>query len=134
MIADFLELELLVPDGVVAHARIRGLQASDASGRFGLLPGHERFYTVLAPCVLTYHTLDNCEHYAAVDGGVLLLEDGGVSIVSREAFTADRLETVAEAAHAMFEARRAQERTARSAFTELETSLLRQFRKAEAKR
>jgi F-type H+-transporting ATPase subunit epsilon len=131
---NFLELEILAPDGVVLQVRVGSLQAADASGRFGLWPGHERFFTVLAPCVLVYRTLDGREHYAAADGGELLLEEGRSSIDSREAFTAERLEAVAQAAHDMVEARRTQERTARSAFTELESSLLRQFRKAEVKK
>ena len=36
-----MELEILVPDGVVFHERVTAVQAADASGRFGLLPGHE---------------------------------------------------------------------------------------------
>lgn len=129
-----MQFELLVPDGVIVEEPILGLQAADASGRFGLWPNHEQFLTVLVPCVLTFRRLDGRERYAAADGGVLLLENNRLSVVTREALSADRLEDVAGAAAAMFAARKAQERTARSAFFELELTLLRELRQAGPRR
>jgi F-type H+-transporting ATPase subunit epsilon len=129
-----LDLEILVPDGVVLRTRVRSLQAEDASGRFALLPGHQAFLTVLIPGVLVYRDEEGREHYAAVDGGVLLLEQGRVSVATSDAVVADRLEEVADAAAAMLTARRAQERTARAAFAELETTLLRELGNVERRR
>jgi len=128
-----LELEILVPDGVVVRERVVALQAADASGRFGLRPGHQAFLTLLAPCVLLYRDAGGRERYAAADGGVLLLEGDRVSVVTREAATAERLEEVADAAAAMLEARRQRERAARAEFAELQTSLLRQLREVEGR-
>ena len=126
-----LGLELLVPDGVVLKSRIQGLQAGDASGRFGLLPGHEPFVTVLEPGLVSFRDDQGCERFAAVDGGVLVLKDNQVSIACREAVVADRLEDVAGRAAAMIEERRLNEQTARADFAELQSTLLRQLRKAE---
>jgi F-type H+-transporting ATPase subunit epsilon len=126
-----LELELMVPDGVVLKTRIQGLQAADASGRFGLLPGHETFVTVLEPGLVLFRDEQERERFAAVDGGVLVLKDGHVSIACREAVVAERLEDVAARAAAMIEERRLNELTARADFAELQASLLRQLRKAE---
>jgi F-type H+-transporting ATPase subunit epsilon len=126
-----LDLEILVPDGVVTRARVTALQAADASGRFGLLPGHEAFLTLLAPCVLSYRDGQGQEVYVAVDGGVLLLERDRVKVVSREAVTAARLEEVADAAAAMLEARRQREHLARVEFAELQTTLLRELREVQ---
>lgn len=126
-----LELEILVPDGVVLRERVGAVQAGDASGRFGLLPGHEAFVTLLAPCVLTYRDEQSKERFAAVDGGVLLLQGDHVAVVTREAVTAERLEDVAEAASAMLEGRRRRERLARTEFAELQTTLLRQLREVQ---
>jgi F-type H+-transporting ATPase subunit epsilon len=125
-----LNLEILAPDQVILQARVAALQAADASGRFGLHSGHEDFLTVLVPCVLRYRLEDGREAYAAVDGGVLLLEDQRISIVTRDAVIADRLDRVADAAAAMLDARRQKEHAARAGFVELETSLLRELRKA----
>jgi F-type H+-transporting ATPase subunit epsilon len=126
-----LDLEILVPDGIALQARVVSVRAADASGQFGLLPGHEAFLTLLVPCVLSFRDESGHERYAAADGGVLVVEKDRVSVVTREAVTADRLEEVADAAAAMLEARRRQERTARAEFAELQSSLLRELRKLE---
>lgn len=125
-----LELEILAPDHQVLSDRVVSLQAGDASGRFGLRTGHEDFLTVLVPCVVRIQSESGGERFAAVDGGVLLLERGRISIATRDAVVADRLEQVADAAAAMLEARHEKERAARSGFAELETTLLRELRKA----
>jgi len=126
-----LHLEILVPDGTVLDTTISAIQAADASGRFGLLPAHESLLTVLAPCMVVYRDENGVEHYAAVDGGVLLLEEGRVAIITSDAVTADRVEDVAKAVQAMLEERRQQEHSARTAFAELESSLLRELGKVE---
>jgi F-type H+-transporting ATPase subunit epsilon len=129
-----LELEVLAPDGVVLRARARAVRAADASGRFGLWPGHEAFLTVLVPGLLTYRGEDGREHFVAVDGGLLRVEGNGVTVLTRDAVAADRLEDVAGAAEAMLEGRLRQERTARAEFAELEALLLRQFGQVEKHR
>jgi F-type H+-transporting ATPase subunit epsilon len=126
-----LDLEIIAPDRLVVHSRVVALQAADASGRFGIWPGHENFLTVLVPCVLRSRTEDGLESFAAVDGGVLLLEDGRISIATRDAVVAERLEDVADRAAAMLLARKDREQAARTGFVELQTSLLRELREAE---
>jgi F-type H+-transporting ATPase subunit epsilon len=125
-----LHLEILVPDGVVLETAVSALQAADASGRFGLLPAHETILTVLVPCVLEYRDENGTAHYAAVDGGVLQLEDGCASIITSDAITAHRVEEVA-AVQTMRDERRLQERSARAAFAELGSSLMRELGKVE---
>ena len=119
-----LELEILAPDRLIVRTPIVALQAADASGRFGLRTGHEDFLTVLVPCVVRYQTAEGQERFAAVDGGVLVLEGGRIALVTRDAVVAERLDRVADAAAAMLEGRRLRERTARAEFAELQTSLL----------
>ncbi len=125
-----LDLEISVPDGPVLRTSAESVQAADATGRFGLWPNHEAFVTVLEPCVLLFRQTDGRERYAAVDGGVLLLQDNRVSVVSREAVVADRLEEVADTAAAMLRTRREEERQARTEFAELQITLLRELNKA----
>ncbi|HEY2786012.1 MAG TPA: hypothetical protein VGJ05_13660 [Fimbriiglobus sp.] len=122
-----LELQILVPDAVVLAARVTAVQAADASGRFGLRPGHEPFVTVLVPALLVYSDEGGRERFAAVDGGVLLLEGNRVSVVTREAVLADRLEDVAEKAATILDTRRRQERHAQDEFDELRTALTKQL-------
>jgi F-type H+-transporting ATPase subunit epsilon len=129
-----LTLEILVPDGVVMQGPIGTVQAVDASGSFGLLPGHEDFCTVLVPSVLSYRDGSGQTHFAAVDGGVLLLERGQVSVVTQDAVVADQLELVVDAAAQMLAQRQGQERAARAAFADLVAALLREMPEAEPRR
>jgi len=129
-----LHLEILVPDSVVVRTNVKSVQAADASGRFGLLPGHEPFLTLLVPCVLLYREEDNRERYAAIDGGVLSLEKDRVSVVTHEAITADRLEEVADAAASMMQSRREREKLARTEFAELQSALLQELHQVEQTR
>lgn len=133
MTAGLLDFEILVPDGVVAAQKIASLEAADASGRFGIWPHHEPFFTVLAPCVLVYRLGNGAEQYAAVDGGVLLVESGRASIASREALVSASLDDVAGKARDLLAARRAAERSTSSAFAELEAALARQLGQMERK-
>jgi F-type H+-transporting ATPase subunit epsilon len=126
-----LDLEIIAPHRVIAEARVVALQAADASGQFGIRPGHESFLTVLIPCVLRFRAEDGRESFAAVDGGVLILENGRVSVATRDAVVADRLDEVADKAAAMLDARKDKEQAARAGFAELEISLMRELRKAE---
>lgn len=122
-----MELEILVPDEVIVRTRISALSAADASGRFGLLSHHQRFLTLLAPCVLSFREEDGSQRYAAADGGVLLLEKNRVSIVTREAVVAEALDDVAAAAESMLEARRLHEKAAHTEFAALRAMLLREL-------
>ena len=129
-----MSLEIFVPDGMVLQSPILGLQAADASGRFGLWPDHEPFVTVLEPCLVTFRDVEDRERFAGVDGGTLVLENNVVSIACREAVVADRLEDVADRVSAMLRERRLHEQTARGEFAELQATLLRQLKHAERPR
>jgi F-type H+-transporting ATPase subunit epsilon len=122
-----LSLEILVPDAVVLTTRVTGVQAADATGRFGLRPGHEPFVTVLVPSLLVYTDEAGTERYAAVDGGALVLDGDRVSVVTREAVLSDRLEDLSGRAAAILDVRRRQEGKARAEFDELQTALVKQL-------
>jgi F-type H+-transporting ATPase subunit epsilon len=124
-----LHLLILVPDAVVLDTHVTDVQAADATGRFGLRPGHEPFVTVLAPSLLVYTTEDGHERYAAVDGGALLLEGDQVRVVTREAVLADQLEDIAARAATILDIRKREEHQAQTEFDELQTTLAKQLAK-----
>jgi F-type H+-transporting ATPase subunit epsilon len=128
-----LRLEIRVPEEVVLQADVVSLQAGDATGRFGLRPGHEPFVTVLSPGLIICRAIDGREWYVAADGGVLLLEDDLVSVVTREAVVADRLDAVADAAAAMVTARQEEEHQAGVTAEQLTAMLLRELREAQSR-
>ncbi|MGP0069377.1 MAG: F0F1 ATP synthase subunit epsilon [Isosphaeraceae bacterium] len=101
-----LQLETLASDRVLVQDRVISLQAAVASGQFGLRTGHEDVMTVLVLCVVRYQLEPRDERFAAVDGGVLLLERGRISIATRDAVVSERINQVADAATAMLEASR----------------------------
>ena len=122
------------PDGVVARGPVYGR----AGGRCqrpvsACWPGHERFLTVLVPACSLSGAMDR-ESFAAVDGGVLLLEDGpdlGRHAGRRHSPTGSKTWPTWRR-HAGGAGSRAN--AARSGFAELEASLMRKLRKAEARR
>lgn len=77
---------------------------TDASGRFGILPGHEPASTVLAHGLARYRLnqpgderADAAWRYLALPGGVLRFADGVLSIATRRYVRGDRLDEVRQA-------------------------------------
>ena len=81
-----LHLTIATPARVLFDStEVVALRAEDASGSFGILPGHAAFLTVLAPSVLRWHAADGVEQFCAVKEGVLRVSGGHeVSIACRE--------------------------------------------------
>jgi len=72
----------------VAHVR-----AEDATGAFGILPGHADFVTVLATSVVSWRDQRGNDHHIAVRAGVLKVQRGRtVAIDTREAVLGDDLQ------------------------------------------
>lgn len=93
-----MKLTISTPLSILAEVDdIRHLRAEDATGAFGILPGHADFLTTLSTSVVSWQEARGAEHHAAVRGGVLEVHAGRtVSIATREAVLGDdltRLET-----------------------------------------
>jgi len=129
-----LNLEILVPDGVVMQTEAASIRAVDGTGSFGLLPGHEDFCAALAPSILVYRDDAGQNRYVAVDGGVLVLEDDRVSVVTREAVPSNDLDGVADAVQAILQTRRQQEQEASRVFHKLVAELLQRLPQLETRR
>lgn len=89
---------------LVDAADVRSVRAEDASGGFGVLPGHAAFVTALSDHVLRWRGADGRERYCAVRGGVMTVKDGKtVSVACRHGVLGDdldRLEAVVREAAA----------------------------------
>ena len=78
-----MRLTIATPEAIVAdHADVVSVRAEDASGAFGILPGHADFLTALAISVLSWRHADGHAGYCAVHGGVLRVR-GGVEVATR---------------------------------------------------
>lgn len=129
-----LDLQVLLPDGLFLQTEVDGLQASDETGKFGIRPGAEAFLTLLTPGILCYRDTRDQERFLALDGGVMLVEKNRVRITTRDAVQADNLEDLVSAASEMLATGQNVERKAQIEFTQLQTVLLRELRRAEKKR
>ena len=99
-----MRLRLTTPTRVVVDRDVSYVQSEDASGRFGILPGHEPFLTAVIPSVLVYR-YDEQESYAAVRHGVLRVAEDAVQVAVRDAVVSRDLAGLQE------EIRRAREQT-----------------------
>ncbi|MDJ0929743.1 F0F1 ATP synthase subunit epsilon [Breoghania sp.] len=97
---------------VVDEPNIASLRAEDASGSFGILPGHTDFLTSLTVSVVRWRNRDGKRHFCAVRSGVLTVSDGTtVSIATREAVPGDDLDTLDTIVIERFRSELAVERT-----------------------
>jgi len=107
---------------------VQHLRAEDASGAFGILPGHADFLTALSVSVIRWRDNRGNEHYVAVRGGVLEVRGGDViAIATPEAVTGDDLHRLETEALARFRRALAEEQAARTDAQRLYLAALRQI-------
>ena len=106
---------------------VLALRGEDASGSFGILPGHQDYLTVLAPTVLRWRLPGGGQRFAAVGGGVLTLAGGLLHIACREALLGERLAVLEAEVHQWREGQRDQARRMRVEHLRLHTRAVRQL-------
>lgn len=120
-----MKLRIVTPLSIVVDTDIDSLRAEDASGSFGIMPGHAPFLTALTICIVSWRQAGS-EHFCAVRGGVLTVA-GGIAIATREAVTGDDLATLDADVLAQFRSDADAELVERSAATELQLNVIRQM-------
>lgn len=105
---------------------IEHVRAEDASGSFGIEPGHIDFLAALEVCVLEWRDPGGAG-YVAVRGGVLRVRGGDVDVASREAVVGDDLETLERTAVGELRRRERDDIAARSAQRRMELELVRRL-------
>ncbi len=91
-----MRLRIITPLTVVVDEDgILALRAEDASGSFGILPGHADFLTSLTISVVSWKGTGAISHFCAVRRGVFTVTGGqAISIATREAILGDDLTTL----------------------------------------
>jgi F-type H+-transporting ATPase subunit epsilon len=93
-----MKLRIVTPLSILVDEEIDALRAEDASGSFGVLPGHAPFLTALAISIVSWRT-DETERFCAVRGGVMTVAGTAaavtrIDIATREAIAGDDLATL----------------------------------------
>ena len=78
-------LNIVTPSGIMER-EIQTLRLADETGFFGILKGHTDFLTVLQPSLGYYIDTEGKETFLAVDGGILTIRKGAVTLTTRELF------------------------------------------------
>jgi F-type H+-transporting ATPase subunit epsilon len=109
-----MKLTVSTPLALMVDAEeVQAVRAEDASGGFGILPGHADFLTALGVSVMTWRDQAGGEHHVALRGGVLEVIGGReVSVATREAVCGDDLDRLEEDVLAEFQRRQAEEKAA----------------------
>jgi F-type H+-transporting ATPase subunit epsilon len=122
-----MSLRILTPLAIIVDQPVRSLRAMDASGSFGILPGHADFLTRLAVSVVSWTTPEGGARFCAVRGGALTVRAGNVAIATREAVTGDDLATLDREVLARFRAELDEERIEHVETTRLQLTAMRRM-------
>lgn len=124
-----MKLQISTPLEIVVEVRdVASFRAADASGDFGIMPGHVDMLAVLQTSVVRWRAQIGSWHFCALRGGVLTVENGGtISIACRTAITGDDLAGLERRVHEYREAETDAARRARVAQTQLHAQAIRQI-------
>lgn len=124
-----LALTISTPFDVLVEASpIRSLRAEDASGSFGILPGHVDFLTALPVSVVRWMTEAGEAGFCAVRGGIMTVSQGSeVAIACRQGKLGTALDTLAADVAAFVEEERDAARRASTAQMRVHARAVRQL-------
>ena len=112
----------------VRTADARHVRAQDASGAFGIWPGHADFLTALSISVLSWRDGRGDEHYLAVRGGMLSVQGGDtVTVATPEAVAGDDLHQLETEVLRQFRLQIDEERLTRTDAQRLQVAAIRQI-------
>lgn len=122
-----MRLRIATPTSLVVDVGgVRHVRAEDATGAFGIQPGHTDFVTALAVSVLSYREASGAERHVALRGGVLRVSRGAVvEVATREAVVSESLDVLRHALETELKARAHDEARARTRAAQLNVALVR---------
>ncbi|WP_044562179.1 F0F1 ATP synthase subunit epsilon [Azospirillum sp. B4] len=124
-----MNLRIVTPLAVIVEAAdVRAVRAEDASGGFGILPGHADLLTRLAISIVQWRDTNGHPGACAVRGGVLTVTGGQeINVATREAVAGDDVEALAGSVLERFRADLDLERQERTEDTRLHLNAIRQI-------
>lgn len=122
-----MRLKIVTPIHTAIDTPVIRMTADAPNGSFGLLPRHVDFVSQLVTGILSYTSLDNTEHYVALNGGTLVKCGQNVTVSTRNAILGDELEVLQQQVVRQFKQITEHEREARAALARLEAGMIRGF-------
>ena len=123
-----MRLRITDPTAIVVDREVASVRAEDASGSFGILPGHADFLTALELSVVSWREADGRTGHCAVRNGILTVSDGkDVAIATREAHVSEDLDQLEAVVLAGYRRHRDAERTTRTASAKLRMQAIRRM-------
>ncbi len=110
-------------DGVVSFV------GEDASGSFGILPGHARFVTILELGLARFRRYDEPWQYLAMPGAVLYFKDNLLSLCTRRFFLDDDYERITDVLTSQLIAEEEALQEVRQSLVQLEQEVLKRLLK-----
>jgi F-type H+-transporting ATPase subunit epsilon len=80
----------------ITEKRVKAIRLKDGSGFFGIMKGHINFVTAIEPSLCYYLDENDREVFLAVDGGIVSIKGGMVTITSRAIFESNDAEKLSE--------------------------------------
>ena len=125
-----MRLSITTPLTQLVDEEVRSVRAEDASGCFGILPGHADFLTSLQISVLSWTRVDGSALHCAVRGGVFTVAGGKeVSVATPEGMVGDDLLRLEEVVRAAIQEQDETGKAAYIAQTQLQLNAIRQIMK-----
>ncbi len=103
----------------ITHIRLK-----DETAYFGIMKGHIDFLTVLVPSLCYYRDASGKETFLAVDGGILSVRGGKVTLTSRQAYESDNAERLGDIIEGAIAKRKESERSFMSMLESIERSFI----------
>jgi F-type H+-transporting ATPase subunit epsilon len=123
-----MNLKILLPFQIFTEkVDVLRIVAETSEGSFGLLPNRLDCVSALVPGILTYETEADGEVFVAIDEGVLIKAGQDVHVSVRRALVGASLDDLRESVEKEFLTMDADEETARSVVTKLETGFISRF-------
>lgn len=122
-----MTLRVTMPDRCVFHGPVAKVVADGLDGSRGFLPRHIDFVMPLKPGILSCADADGVEKFFAVHGGVLVKKRDELTVATRQAVMADRMEDLPRGVLELFHEADEHAEAADRAANRLETMLLREF-------
>lgn len=122
-----MNLEVLLPTGVLIEEEVTKVIAEAPNGFFCLLPKHVDFAAAIVPGIVSFETAGGRDTFLAVGEGILVKCGLKVILSTRNAVRGPDLGQLKRTVEERFKVLDDREKTARSAMVKIEAGFVRRF-------